>query len=72
LRKKLIVLIVIVVALVVAILLVVNANDKSDVNDPGAATAATGEDQGLVVQDEVTVEVDIPDDESGSEESAEE
>jgi flagellar basal body-associated protein FliL len=71
LRKKLIILIAIVVVLVVAVLVAVNMNGKSDVADSGAA-ATTEEGQGLVVEDEVTVEVNIPEDESGSEESAEE
>jgi flagellar basal body-associated protein FliL len=72
----LIVLIVIVVGLVVAILLVMNLNGKSDAPGTEAATTATEEGQGLVVQDEVTVDVDIPDaapaGASGSEEPAEE
>jgi flagellar basal body-associated protein FliL len=71
LRKKLIVLIVIIVVLIVAILIAVNMKNNSGSAGAEGAVTTSEEGQGLVVQDEVTVEVDIPEDESGSEEPAE-
>jgi flagellar basal body-associated protein FliL len=68
----LIILIVVVVVLVVAILLaVLKPWASTDTVDPNAATAE-GESQGLVVQDEVVVDVNIPDDEQPTEEPEEE
>jgi hypothetical protein len=64
-----IVLIVIVVALVAVMLVVFKPWASGGEADPGASISA--EDPGLVVQDEVVVDVNIPDDEQ-TDESAEE
>jgi Flp pilus assembly protein CpaB len=61
-KKRLIILIVIVVALVVAILITVKMGDSPGTVDEPPANGENGQDQSqsLVVEDEVTVDVQIP------------
>jgi hypothetical protein len=61
-KKRLIVLLVVIVALV-AVILIFNMTGKAP-DDANTGVNAGGS-QGRVIEDEVTVEVDIPEDEGG-------
>jgi uncharacterized protein (UPF0333 family) len=66
LKKRLMVLVVIVVAIIVGILVISNQNGQSDKDSVGAASAAPGavQNEGFVVEDTATVQVDIDDEQT--------
>jgi anti-sigma-K factor RskA len=67
-RTKLIILIAVIAVLVVCIFLAVNKKDTASTDNPGEAAATTEQvqDQGLVIEDSATVQVELSDEEKAA------